>query len=104
MNSLTFNVCECILFADSFYRRVECHMSRIVTLRLPDETYRQIQALAQRENRPLSNFIETATLRYMESEQFADEFEMELIRGDVELNRSLRRGLRDAKTGRGRFV
>ena len=79
-------------------------MSRIVTLRLPDETYEQFRTLAERENRPLSNFIETAALRYVETEQFADEFEMEEIRGNADLNRSLKRGMKDAKAGRGRFV
>jgi predicted transcriptional regulator len=79
-------------------------MSRTVTLRLPDETYEQFRTLAERENRPLSNFIETAALRYVETEQFVDEFEMEEIRGNAELNRSLKRGMKDAKSGRGRFV
>jgi predicted transcriptional regulator len=79
-------------------------MSRTVTLRLPDETYRQFRTLADRENRPLSNFIETAALRYVESEQGVDAFEMEEIRGNVDLNRSLVRGMKDAKAGRGRFV
>lgn len=79
-------------------------MSKTVTLRLPDETYRQFRALAERENRPLSNFIETAALRYVETELFVDEFEMEEICGNVELNRSLKRGIRDARAGRGRFV
>jgi predicted transcriptional regulator len=79
-------------------------MSRTVTLRLPDETYRQFRILAERENRPLSNFIETAALRFVETEQFVDEFEMEEIRDNAELNRSLKRGVKDAKAGRGRFV
>ena len=68
------------------------------------KTYRQFRVLAARENRPLSNFIETAALRYVETEQFVNEFEMEEIRGNTELNRSLKRGLKDAKAGRGRFV
>lgn len=79
-------------------------MSKTVTLRLPDEMYEQFRALAERENRPLSNFIETAALRYIEAEQFIDEFEMEEIRGNAALNRSLKRGTKDAKAGRGRFV
>ena len=79
-------------------------MSRIVTLRLPDETYKRLRTLAERENRPLSNFIETAALRYIETDQSADEFEMEEIRGNAELNRSLKRAIKDAKAGRGRFV
>ena len=79
-------------------------MSKTVTLRLPDETYQRFRTLAERENRPLSNFIETAATRYVEAEQFVDEFEMEEIQGNAELNRSLKRGVKDAKAGRGRFV
>ena len=79
-------------------------MSRTVTLRLPDQTYERFRTLAERENRPLSNFIETAACRYVEAEQFVDEFEMDEIRGGVELNLSLERGVKDAKAGRGQFV
>ena len=79
-------------------------MSKTVTLRLPGETYQQFRTLADRENRPLSNFIETAVLRYVETEQTVDEFEMKEIRDNTELNRSLKRGMKDAKAGRGRFV
>lgn len=79
-------------------------MSRTVTLRLPDKTYEQFRALAERENRPLSNFIETAALRYIENELFVDEFEMVEIRNNADLNRSLKRGIKDAKAGRGRFA
>ena len=79
-------------------------MSKTVTLRLPDATYQRFRILAEQENRPLSNFIETAALRYMESNQFIDEFEMEEIRTNVALNESLKQGVKDAKAGHGRFV
>ncbi len=79
-------------------------MSKTVTLRLPETTYERFRTLAERENRPLSNFIETAASRYVETEQFVDEFEMAEIEANSELNRSLKRGIKDAKAGRGRFV
>lgn len=79
-------------------------MSKTVTLRLSDQAYERFRTLAERENRPLSNFIETAAARYVETELFVDEFEMEEIQANVELNRSLTRGAKDAKAGRGRFV
>ncbi|MFO7898299.1 MAG: ribbon-helix-helix protein, CopG family [Planctomycetota bacterium] len=79
-------------------------MSRTVTLRLPDQTYERFRTLAERENRPLSNFIQTAASRYVEAHLFVDEFEMEEIEGNAELNRSLKRGVKDARAGRGRFV
>jgi len=79
-------------------------MSKTVTLRLAEPTYERFRALAERENRPLSNFIETAASRYVETEQLVDEFEMAEIEANSELNRSLKRGIKDAKAGRGRFV
>jgi len=79
-------------------------MSKTVTLRIDDETYQKLRTLAERDNRPLSNFIETAALRFIESEQFVDEFEMEEIRTNKDLNRSIKRGVRDAKAKRGRFA
>ena len=79
-------------------------MSKTITLRLDEGVYRKFRELAAQDNRPMSNFIETAALRFVESEQFADEFEMEEIRGNQDLNRSLERALRDAKAKRGRFV
>ena len=79
-------------------------MSKTVTLRLGDRTYRRFRRLAERDNRPLSNFIETAVLRYIEREEFVDEFEMGEIRGNKDLNASLTRGHRDAEARRGRFV
>lgn len=79
-------------------------MSKTITLRLDEKVYRRFRTLAERDNRPISNFIETAALRFIESEQFVDEFEMEEIRGNTGLNRSLKRGLKDAAAGRGRLV
>lgn len=79
-------------------------MSKTVTLRLSESTYERFRTLAERENRPLSNFIETAASRYVETEQFVDEFEMAEIEANPELSRSLKRGIKDAKAGRGRFV
>jgi len=79
-------------------------MSKTVTLRLDDRVYRRFRELAQRDNRPLSNFIETAATRFLELEQFIDEFEMQEIRSNKPLNQSLKRGLADAGAKRGKFV
>ena len=79
-------------------------MSKTVTLRLHDRVYTRFRKLAEQDNRPLSNFIETAALRFLEREQFVDEYEMDEILGNTGLNRSIRRGLRDARARRGRFV
>jgi len=79
-------------------------MSKTVTLRLDDDVYRLFRALAERDRRPLSNFIETAALRFVENEQYVDEFEMREIEGNDSLNESLKRGQDDAGKRRGRFV
>ena len=79
-------------------------MSKTVTLRLDEDIYQRFRLMAERDNRPLSNFIETAVLRYLEREEYVDEFEMEEIRANRGLNASIKRGLADAKAGRGRVA
>ena len=66
-------------------------MSKTITLRLSDENYKKFKTLAERDNRPISNFIETAVKRFIEHNIYVDEFEMEEIRNNVELNKSLKR-------------
>ena len=79
-------------------------MSKTVTLRLNDKIYKLFRNLAESENRPLSNFIETSVLRFIENNQFVDEYEMAEILGNQDLNRSMKRALKDIKAQRGRFV
>jgi hypothetical protein len=75
-----------------------------ITLRLPESHYRLFRKLAEEENRSLSNFIETATIRHIEESEYADPFEMEEIAKNTALNRSLRKGHNDARLKKGRFV
>lgn len=79
-------------------------MSKTVTLRLKDSFYNLLRRLSKEDNRTLSNFIETATLRYIEEHEFADEYEMAEIRDNQELNESLKRGMKYAKMKKGRFI
>ena len=79
-------------------------MSKTITLRLNDANYNLFRNLAQSENRPLSNFIETSVLRFIEHGQYVDEYEMAEIQSNQELNKSLKRALKDVKARRGRFV
>ena len=69
-----------------------------------DASWNSTNSLASFVLHPLSNFIETAVLRYLEREEYVDEFEMEEIRTNRGLNASLKRGVADAKTRRGRFA
>lgn len=79
-------------------------MSKTVTLRLSEENYKIYKKLALRDNRPISNFIETAVNRYIDDNINVDDFEMEEIRNNRELNLSLKRAFADVKNKRGRFV
>jgi uncharacterized protein (DUF1778 family) len=79
-------------------------MSKVVTIRLGEEEYNRIKAAAQADNRPISNFIETATIRFLEQTEFVDEGEMAEIRADKKLIRSLRAATEDIRKGRFRIV
>jgi hypothetical protein len=75
-----------------------------ITLRLPEPHYKLFRKLAQEENRSLSNFIETAAIRHIEESEYVDSFEMDEIRENKELNKSISKGHRDARLKRGQFV
>ncbi|MDA3894899.1 MAG: hypothetical protein PF482_01990 [Desulfobacteraceae bacterium] len=79
-------------------------MTKMVTLRLNDKVYNRFKDLAEHDNRPLSNFIETAALRFVEELEHVDEFEMAEIQNNANLNSSIKNGLRDAKAKRGQFA
>ena len=79
-------------------------MAKTVTLRLNERVYELFRRLAERDNRPLSNFIETAVLRFIEVEQFVDDFEMEKVEANKSLNASIKRGHRDANDKRGQIA
>lgn len=79
-------------------------MSKTVTLRLNDKSHKMFLSLAKEENRTMSNFIETTVLRFIEQNQFVDDFEMEEIINNGDLNKSLKRGFKDAEVKRGHFI
>jgi hypothetical protein len=68
-------------------------MAKVVTLRLNDDVYNTFKTIADQENRPLSNFIETAALRYINEIEFVDEFEMAEINSNSALKDSMNRGI-----------
>jgi predicted transcriptional regulator len=79
-------------------------MAKVVTLRLDDEVYNTFKTIADQENRPLSNFIETAAMRYINEIEFVDEFEMAEINSNTALKDSMKRGLKDYKKRSGRLI
>lgn len=79
-------------------------MSKTVTLRLNQNIYELFRAMAESDNRTLSNFIETSAMRYIEEHEYVDDYEMGEIRENQQLNRSLKRSLKDMKSQKGKFV
>ena len=68
-------------------------MPKTVTLRLDDATYAFFRDCAHADNRTLSNMIETAAKRHLESAYVGPEEQ-----------RRIRAGARDAKARRGRMI
>jgi predicted DNA-binding protein len=79
-------------------------MPKTVTLRLSDKNYEMFKKLAERDNRHLSNFIETSVKRHIEHNNLIDEFEMQEILNNPELLNSIKRGINDAKSQKGKFI
>ncbi len=79
-------------------------MAKVVTLRLDDEVYNTFKTIADQENRPLSNLIETAAMRYIKETEFVDEFEMAEINSNEALKKSMKRGVADYKNRKGRLL
>jgi hypothetical protein len=79
-------------------------MSKIVTMRINETVLEKLMKFASLENRSLSNFIETAALKYINEIEYADDFEINNILNDTEVMKKLKKGSSDAKNNRGRFV
>ena len=79
-------------------------MPKTITIRLSDERYELFKKFAEIDNRTISNFIETATARYIEEIKYVDEFEMAEINSNEDLQKSLKRGRTDVKENRRRPV
>lgn len=79
-------------------------MSKTLTLRLDEDTYRIFSAAAKAENRSIANVIQTAALHRIQEQQFVDEYEMAEIRANEALVKRLKKGSQHAKERRGRFV
>ncbi len=79
-------------------------MPKTMTLRISDKLLERLKLHAKMENRTISNFIETATLRYIEQNELVDEFEMAEIMSNRDLIKKLKQGSKDDKNKKGRFV
>ena len=79
-------------------------MAKTVTVRVDDTTYKRIKSAADSERRTISNFIEYATMTYVESSTFVDDQEMKDIAGDKVLLKNLKKSMDDNKRGHYRIV
>ena len=79
-------------------------MAKTLTLRVDDGTYEKLAEAAAAEGRSIANLIETAAVEHLREQQFADDAEMAEIEANERLVARLKRGSRDARTRRGRFV
>jgi len=72
-------------------------MSKVVTLRLLEEEYEKISAVAMIEHRPISNFITAMVLKGIEESYYLDPIEMAQINSDKRLLGKLKAGHADVK-------
>jgi predicted transcriptional regulator len=79
-------------------------MAKTITVRVDDGTYNKIKTAADSERRTISNFIEYATLAYVENSSFVVDEEMKDILENGELQNNLKQSLEDIKEGKYRIV
>jgi predicted CopG family antitoxin len=79
-------------------------MSKTITLRISEDHYEAFKRYAQRENRKISNAIETLAMKQLDSTFFTDEFETAGILSDEGLMERIKAGTKQAKAKKGRFV
>ena len=79
-------------------------MGKTITIRIDDETYKKIKSAAESEKRTISNFMEYATIAYLENNRFVSDEEMIQIAEDHELMSRLQQSLQDIKRGNYRIV
>jgi hypothetical protein len=79
-------------------------MPKTITLRLKDEVYKRFLNAAVTDNRTISNMIETLALKKLEELYFVGELEMHDILNDKNLTTKLKRGSKQAKEMRGKFI
>jgi uncharacterized protein (DUF1778 family) len=79
-------------------------MAKTITVRVDDSTYNKIKNAADSERRTISNFIEYATLSYVENSCFVTDEEMKDILEDKDLINNLKHSLEDIKEGKYRII
>jgi predicted transcriptional regulator len=79
-------------------------MGKTITIRIDEDVYRKIKIAAAAEKRTISNFMEYATLSFIERSGFVSNEEMEAILDGRELMANLKNALKDIEKGSYRIV
>jgi hypothetical protein len=79
-------------------------MAKTITVRMDDSAYNKIKTAADSERRTISNFIECATLAYVENSRFVSDEEMNEIVEDMDSIDNLKKSLEDIKAGKYQIV
>jgi len=79
-------------------------MGKTITIRIDDETYKKIKTAAESEKRTISNFMEYATIAYLENSSFISDEEMKEIVEDRELLSRLQESIQEIERGEYRVV
>jgi predicted DNA-binding protein len=79
-------------------------MTKTLTLRIDNRTYKTFVNRAKSQNRTVANFIENAVKEHILEQDFIDDFEMSGILSDRSLMRRLKRGSKEVKTRKGKLI
>jgi uncharacterized protein (DUF1778 family) len=79
-------------------------VGKTITIRIDDTTYQKIKSAAESEKRTISNFMEYATVAYLENSSFISDEEMKEIVANRELLSRLQESIQDIKRGEYRIV
>ena len=79
-------------------------MTKTITLRLQEDKFLRFKQLAEYDNRSISNFIENVVLRFIEEDEYMDDFENDEILSNKDLMGSIQRGCEESVDGKGKLV
>jgi len=79
-------------------------MGKTITIRIDDATYQKIRSAAESEKRTISNFMEYATMAYLENSIFISDEEMNQVVENHELMSRLQQSIQEIKRGNYRIV
>jgi hypothetical protein len=79
-------------------------MAKTITVRIDETTYHKIKSAADSERRTISNFVEYATVAYIDNACFVTDEEMQSIIADPELLNNLKQSVAEIKEGQYQIV